>query len=411
MNRVDTRQVLTPQKESKVEVDLQRAALAQLFDHSAENLAFRAGSKQIASHSSRIFRQSERKVPSLAGKGPRDLLPLENTYADAEVFGRQRKHKKCFDDLVTEIGGPLFSETYLQKLSTAEIVGLMLACKETVLSLQLLIEQCSQSCFWNILRIAHQYLRTLIIHKCGSYLIQRLVIKDASFQQSVIEYSMKNFKQLALNEYGSRVLQRLVEANGDFRAFALDKFKKSLKSYTSSFSTVFLASAVISLTENEEAKSFIVDELKTNPKMWMSNKYFKRILVSYIFGCPESTLDSIYSLISYKQSICSLLNDKYSTLLLFTFLDRKLKRAESDLLQSVTYSYLQILQSEYLGYLLSQLDKRCRGSDFMNILRRNFLSPLPYFANLPTQESILSRKLYYHHFKNIKYEQKISKKR
>ena len=251
------------------------------------------------------------------------------------------------------------SKAAFYKVSKTDLYSWATQSKASSLSLQFFAERCPPECLDRLSDLVKSNLDTLIIHNFGSYLVQRMLTRDRRLAQYLIGYCQSNFVLLANNEYSSRVMQRLMELSAPFRIFAMKSFRYNLSSFTEGVAAGFLVSAGILKAHTEEERDIFTFSIsKEIPTQLLENKYFKKILVTYLACCSEERLDVIFELLGVEDSIISFLQDKHSCFVIMKFLERKHRQTASALFRSIQYSPIEAISAKFFGYFIGLLIKK-----------------------------------------------------
>ena len=254
------------------------------------------------------------------------------------------------------------SQRKILSSSTAELFNWATESKDSSLMIQNIIEFCSVDCLRRIVRLVYENLPVLIMHEFANYLIQKLLTRrDSEIEQSVISYCKLHFQELAQNEYSSRVMQRLVEKDSKFREFCLSEFRVNLEAYTNGLAPVYLVQSALKNTESEKERNIVKSYIRHNADTWNENKFFKKILLSYLEGSPEVMLDYYYSKLKVEQNLPAFFKDKYSIFILLKLIGRRPRESREELWTQFRKHLLSILSQNFFGFFVGCLMK----SEFM----------------------------------------------
>lgn len=288
------------------------------------------------------------------------------------LMKKNKKGKKYFNDLVQELGTSRLTEHELLWMTEAEFIKLITGPKELVLSVQLLLETASPACMATVEKFMTRSLGALIVHRNGSYAVQTLLLHSQTFFYAAINYCRTNFMNLTSNEFASRVMQRLMERNKDFLDFCLRCISKHFDYFMGDFPSVFLVSAAVMLTDDPMKIEFIIGNFSHDRLKWIKNKYFKRVLVTFLSYCNPSTLAQAFEIFKSSVSGRQCFEDKYTSLVLLAFLDRQHREAQSYLYRALTCNLIACLHGKYFDYFIGQLEKRNCGRDLVASLKYLF---------------------------------------
>lgn len=308
------------------------------------------------------------------------------------LMKKNKKGKKYFNDLVQELGTSRLTEHELLWMTEAEFIKLITGPKELVLSVQLLLETASPACMATVEKFMTRSLGALIVHRNGSYAVQTLLLHSQTFFYAAINYCRTNFMNLTSNEFASRVMQRLMERNKDFLDFCLRCISKHFDYFMGDFPSVFLVSAAVMLTDDPMKIEFIIGNFSHDRLKWIKNKYFKRVLVTFLSYCNPSTLAQAFEIFKSSVSGRQCFEDKYTSLVLLAFLDRQHREAQSYLYRALTCNLIACLHGKYFDYFIGQLNLKPNASDNISLMYLAFRSvPSTTMHTLSTVSSFYAK--------------------
>lgn len=332
------------------------------------NVAFKASQPNWALHNYCCKKVSP-LTPLHSYQPPQTVNPLCEG-----LIRKNKKEKKYFNDLVEEVqggSGLVLLEDQIIQMSPQELLNLMTSDKASAVALQVLLGQCSYACKATIQSVVSENMELLLVHRTGSYLVQKLLSEAGPcFTEKINNICQKEFNKLVSNEFASRVMQKMLEVNEAFKTSVLDRLKTDLSPYVKDFSAVFLVSGAVQAADTDKDRAFVKDTLAQNPKKWLINKYFKRVFVTYLQTCSLSDLADSYVLFKSGTSLFASLEEKYCSLVLLTFVERGLLQAQEDILELLHGSCAQIIGIKYFGYFISQLLRKCSVREFVRRVDR-----------------------------------------
>ena len=231
--------------------------------------------------------------------------------------------------------------------------------KTSSMALQASIDSCSEMGLDRLFGFVRNNLDFLVAHRFGSYLIQKLLVRDGRMAALLTEYCQAFFYQLANDEYSSRIMQRLIELSPTFRRFAMLTFKSDLELYTKGVAAGFLVSAGVLHSQNEEERDVIMNHIKKgSPHKILENKYFKKILVTYLTVCSSEKLDKLFSWLRFDKGIRYFLQDKHSCFILVKYLERHHHKSCAAMINTLKRKTVSTIRTKFFGYFIGQLVKK-----------------------------------------------------
>jgi Pumilio-family RNA binding repeat len=324
-------------------------------NHSSENLTLRARPAELPLkdavhmrfHDLKLLRslprkQSERSDSSLAQPKVKSL-PLTGPPAASEL-------------------GPTaqaIPAAVLCEASDESLLDWSTRSKISSMALQASIDGCSEVCLDRLFGFAKNCLDSLVAHRFGSYLIQKLLVRDRRMASLLTDYCQAYFNKLATDEYSSRIMQRLIELSPAFRRFAMLTFKSDLELYTKGVAAGFLVSAGVLHSQSEVERDVISNHIKKgSPHKILENKYFKKILVTYLSVCSAEKLDKLFVWLRFDKGLRYFLQDKHSCFILIKYLERHHQGSSAALLDTLKRKTLSIIRTKFFGYFIGQLVKK-----------------------------------------------------
>ena len=340
-------------------------------NHSFSNLTFRAIPAELALKDGvhmRFHLVSDQAKNKYQNKGASlnvdlDQQPQAEGNSNSKLQASETRTKKKFK----------ISQRKILTSSYAELFNWATESKDSSLMIQNIIEFCSVECLKRIARLVFDNLAVLIKHEFANYLIQKLLTRrDSEIEQTVISYCKLFFRELAQNEYSSRVMQRLVEKDCKFREFCLSQFRVELEAFTIGLAPVYLVQSALKNAASEKERNILKNFIIENADTWNENKFFKKILLSYLEGCPEVMLDYYYSKLKVEQNLPAFFKDKYSIFILLKLIGRRPHESREALWTQFRKHLLSILSQNFFGFFVGCLMK----SEFMPTIGSKILEIL-----------------------------------
>lgn len=333
-------------------------------NHSQVNLHFKAAVAKQPLKDGVHMRFHEVRTQVLTCPEPASKTQIGSIDNDIKFTSNQQTAKTGLSAEVGQVFKAAAPEERITKAafnraSKTDLYNWATQSKASSLSLQFFAERCPPECLDRLSELVKSNLDALITHNFGSYLVQRMLTRDRRLAPHLIRFCQSNFLLLANNEYSSRVMQRLMELSPSFRIFAMKSFRYNLCSFTEGVAAGFLVSAGILKAHSEEERDIFTHSIqKQTMTQLLENKYFKKILVTYIASCSEARLDAIFESLGIEDSIFSFLQDKHSCFVIMKFLERKHKQTASALLRSIQFSPIEAVSAKFFGYFIGLLIKK-----------------------------------------------------
>lgn len=304
------------------------------------------------------------------------LLSLLEENLEVEKSGKKDKTYKFLTEGLLKEQTPDFSQ--LEQMTETELSQVLMSyateSKEGSMSLQAFISECSWELVVTAKKVLHQHAQILIVHKFGSYVIQRLITRDFGSMEFISNLCLTNFFYLMKNEFASRVLQLLIECYPAFRVQAVKILKTHFFVALESGAASHLIKACIKNSTEPEELSFITKYMEQYPAI-LSSKLFRNILMAYMQRCSEACLNRIALLLRLEHRFLFYLNSKSFTSILFLLLERGEKLTTRLFLDLLRSSPLRVFACRCLqlliGWILgSDCDQTILVKEMGNVLAR-----------------------------------------
>ncbi len=219
-----------------------------------------------------------------------------------------------------------------------------LSSKKSSSGLQKLIQESDAHTLEFYTHLAMKYLKLLVDHKYGYYLIQRLIQRSWKFGSWLMNLNMDLLVAISTKEWGSKVLQYLLSIRNDFCKRALQIIHYRMDDMTDSASSVFFICACVEEANKTKIPvDWILDFLLSDCAKVLTSKYRKRIVLTFLKQPNQRVQDRIYTVCLKGLTLKLILRDKIITLMFSHLLSIGYKPAEDQIV-----SFLQENNS-YLG--------------------------------------------------------------
>ena len=324
------------------------------------------------------------------------LLSLLEENLDVEKPGKKDKTYKFLIEGLLKEKTPDFSqlEKLAEKELSQELITCAIASKEASMSLQAFISECSGELVITARKALLQHARTLIVHKFGSYVLQRLITRDSSSMEFISNLCQADFVNLMKDEFASRVLQLLIECSPQFRVQAIKNLKTHFFIALESGAASHLLKACIKNSTKPEELSFITQFMEQYPAL-ISSKLFRNVLMAYMQACSQVCLNRIAVLLRLEHRFLFYLNSKSFTSILFLLLERGEKLTKSLFFGLLRSCPLRVFACRCLQLLISWILGSESGQIALVQELGNYLARLPSSVILRFQDNgILQYYLY-----------------
>jgi hypothetical protein len=252
-----------------------------------------------------------------------NLISLLEADLDIEKSGKKNKSYKFLTEGLLKEKSYDFSQ--LEKLGKDELSSVLISyateSKEASMSLQSFISECPMDVIDTVREILLQNTQYLIVHRFGSYVLQRLITRDSNSLQFLSNLCQSSFTSFMKNEYSSRVMQLLIECSQSFRKAAINQMELNFLIVLESGAASHLLKACIKNSNAPEELDFVLNYMENYPAL-TSSKLFRNVLMAYMQRCSTNRLQKIAVLLKLEHRFLFYLNSKSFTSLLFLLLER-----------------------------------------------------------------------------------------
>ena len=288
------------------------------------------------------------------------------------------------------------NQMHLNKIKEAnphEVFSLATDSKESSLLFQAYISDCNPEDLQHIIDKLKYFIDLLMSHCFGNFVVQRLVVKSQTIFEHVECIAKENFKEYMKNEFSSRVLQLLIEKSETFSKFALNYFRRSIKKSLSCNSSCHLILACIKNAKDISSIEFVHEYLRKTPS-YMGNKYYQRILITYLQTASASQVNGFAYTLGAHDSVCQILNRKACSHMLLVLIQRGDPTTIQSVHKLLKYDASRLLKTKYFLFIIQKLSQS-QESEFLNKVF-NILTKLKtgMIHRLSLQESTIRQYLY-----------------
>jgi hypothetical protein len=234
------------------------------------------------------------------------------------------------------------------------LCDLATSSKESSMSLQGFVSECSQSEAKAIGERLAPFYELLITHQFGNYVLQRLIAREATAKAILSELCKQRISTLVQNEYSSRVMQLLIENSPEFRVFTADFFGKHFAKVVNLPPACHLLIACIKNSSSISELDFIIEYLVSQPYLFHLKSVI-RILYVYLPVCSQGKLDELVTGLRIKKKILSHLSSKSVVSILIILLQRNQAAITTELFKLLKYHPDKLFETEFLKDVLAKI--------------------------------------------------------
>ena len=305
------------------------------LDHSASNLSFKFRFKSDSIDDATPVHQHMPYTLSIAcyrADAPDDLTPdfdidrmLESLQSHFEHLAYfDLKSYSCKRPTPAYTGPEALSERpngYFSNLCDQNLLKCCIDSKQISIEFQDHLKKCLASEVHQVSIKLSPFIKELITHQFGNYVIQRLAIRDLDFQRKLATFCHQSLSEIINDEFASRVIQSLIEHSPKFRLQLQHTVAHQPNMILSSNPAVHAVSTCIRNAENSSESAYVLDWLRHDPNLFW-NKGFQKLLTHFVIYCSEKQLDETYSEIKIENFIESYMKVKLLAYLLINLVQR-----------------------------------------------------------------------------------------
>ena len=259
------------------------------------------------------------------------------------------------------------NQIHLNKIKEAnphEVFSLATESKESSLSLQAYISECNPEDLEHVIDKVKYFIELLMNHCFGNFVAQRLVVKSQAIFEHVECIALENFEEFMTNEFSSRVLQLIIEKSAIFCKFALNYFRRNIKKSLSCNSSCHLILACIRNAKDVSSIEFVHDYLRKTPR-YMGNKYYQRILITYLQTASLSQVNGFAYTLGAHNSVCQILNKKACSNMLLVLIQRGDPTTIDSVNKLLKNDVSRLLETKYFLFVIQKLSQG-QESEFLS---------------------------------------------
>lgn len=237
----------------------------------------------------------------------------------------------------------------IDQLSAFDLATELVQSPDLSIKMQRFVETCNPDDLSKIVVLLKSNIYKLCVIKQGSYLIQKVMDRLDSFREEMINFSMENFEFMSTKDFSCRILRVLLRGSESYRAFVTRRIQNNLEFCLSNFSSIFLVTESIKMSQNMKEFDFLVKALNSNPQVMISNRYFKRILVTFVEYCSRSQLKVIVENLAIRKNFRRYMNDKFGSHIFLILMQRGLPSSFEVLIEQLINYPEQVMRTKYYG--------------------------------------------------------------
>jgi len=246
----------------------------------------------------------------------------------------------------------------MAKMGTSQFVTLCNSDKHTSRSIQNYIEASSSENMIHVFKLINSSIDKLIVNPLGNYVLQ-VAVKRSNLVASELEhYCSRNITRLCSDEYASRVMQTLTEVSSTFRYNVLFWASENLGLLLEALPAVFLLTAAMTVARHPEELACIRDKLlSSSARQYVSYRYFKRILMSFIDKCHFEDISGVCDLYKINKNFHNFLNDKFGAFILIAVIRRGFGSTTKLLLNCIQKDILGLYGTKFFKFVYYRLGR------------------------------------------------------
>lgn len=289
---------------------------------------------------------------------PRRLIPSINNIQQRKVKQLNRSavnHSKPIHSRMSS--SLLLDESDVLLSSDSHLFQLATNSRVESLSLQALVDICSEKTFARISKFALKSFFDLVIHPSGTYLLQRLASRSEVFSNQLIPKFSYYFADLAARQDASRTMSFLSQEKSAFRRLVIHKLLHSPEECISTNPGVFVAVSTVESC-SEQDRLDLAQSIKYHKDAWLMKRVSRRVVLTLIETGDSKTLEELFQTLSEYLSFKSVVNQYTSAHILAAFLDRGYSPAQNLLTNYLKDNPLEMIHSPIFTVLIARHEER-----------------------------------------------------
>lgn len=238
--------------------------------------------------------------------------------------------------------------------SVEDVLEACTKSKEASMRLQEQLERSGEEELERVVRMMELLYDRLVSHVFGSYVLQKLISISARAFQSLQNYCCNKFALLVLDGYASRTMEYIINTSPVFCNFANNYFASNFHDSLHYLSAVFLIIACIKKIEDKSRLRYILVAIEENRRI-IEVKEYQRVLVSYLQISDPEIIDHLRSLLAIAANLVEFLNNKFTTYIILTMLQRNNPHVVSCLCSAIDKNFETLIDTRFFKLLLIKI--------------------------------------------------------
>lgn len=305
-----------------------------------------------------------------------------------EYYGDKKVLSHGYED-VLPLHIILGSKANLENIGQEKFMEICTREKDVSRSLQSYLSSAPEKDISSMLALIKKNIPLLIRSQYGNYVLQIAANRDESTLKLLEKTVNEDIGYYIKDEFASRVMQIIAEKSSAFRMKIFDWFENHLEELVNNPPGIFLLISAFSSTKNPtEFKNFSERLKNKNLRRKLSEKNFKRILISYIENCCDEDIDSICKTYRIKNKFTTFLDDKYGALLLVAIINRENSTITSKFISLLQKDLLNLLQTKFFKLMFFKLSQPTSPSYLVKKMQGSLISmPAELFAKVTSSKT------------------------
>lgn len=284
---------------------------------------------------------------------------MRSRYFSLNELFKQAEQKDSFEKEFSNIESHVESLPDFKAINMDEFIAICSTDKFKSKAIQTVISRGSSPQQQSILRLCETAFESLMLNKYGNYILQE-AIRQSSKMASIVEVKcLTSLETLMKDEYASRVMQILAKISLNFRDQVLRWFNSGLEYSMDQLSAIFLFTSATEAIDCPQHLRLARETIfENNSKRLIGSKYFKRIVMSFVDRCDKSDLDQIFAYFNFKDKFLSLLDDKFSALLINSMIKRSHKPTMKIFIEKLRHYLPTLYETKFFKFFIFRLSRQ-----------------------------------------------------
>lgn len=299
------------------------------------------------------------------------LARILERYPQFKVYEQKEKPKKNIPDQMLDPkiwDNNRFNLLDFNKLSQSQVLSFCTESKQISVEFQAFLLITTPKIIEVISGKLDAWVELMLLDKFANYVLRKLVKLNGSIRIKSTNLLMSTFEKTISDEYSSGVLQACMEADQETVERVLYQLSMYPSLIRNSASAVSVLSTAIRVAKTESHFIFVLKQFERDPLKWLAKRQLKRSLIAFMHYASAKSLNRVHGVLFSACPPLTLLQDKYSTYVLLTLIERVHLHTIQDMKQLICDDLVALASTKYFRFFVSHLSKNNNDSEILRTI-------------------------------------------